>query len=353
MILLCLPTALSFAPPVWRRRASGAFVSARGATTRPMDTKGAQEDIVNNWLQTLHIYPVDYPTTHGLSLDSTVNIELHEKGNRAKQKSSFFQNRCFKIITGILAVALVTRLLCLGTARLDVLAHSASSLLASPSLMVAALAGAGAGSLHTLSGPDHLALLTPLALRVRGPSAAFRTGVFWGSGHVVGQLLLGMGMVLVGRSGIFSNLISAMGVGAFAEQAAVIAVGAVLLLIGCLGIKESREWQDDEEVDAEETFSWKTFGTGMLSGMHPDALLLCLPALALPTRLASFSFLAAFGAGTLAAMGGYTAALHTAARALGQRSIRHISMVASGVAIAVGGAICASAFGVPMLGGFM
>ncbi|CAK9017173.1 unnamed protein product [Durusdinium trenchii] len=51
--------------------------------------------------------------------------------------------------------------------------------------------GAGAGAFHTLSGPDHLAALAPLALRTSGPGKAFRTGVFWGFGHVLGQVLLG------------------------------------------------------------------------------------------------------------------------------------------------------------------
>jgi len=265
--------------------------------------------------------------------------------------------RWTKIGLGGLVVAMATFLLRLGTSRLDVLAHGAASLLASPSLLVSAIAGAGAGSLHTLSGPDHLAALTPLAVRVRGGSgAAFRTGVFWGSGHVLGQLLLGIFLLSISRCHLFSNLVSSLGIGALAERAAALAVGLVLLLIGSLGVKEANEWQEEAEQGVngkENSFTWKTFGTGVLSGMHPDALLLCLPALTLPTNLAAVSYLAAFAAGTLTAMGGYTAAIHSACRALGQRAVRRVSMIASWVAIAVGTAVCGAALGVPLLGGLI
>jgi hypothetical protein len=41
-----------------------------------------------------------------------------------------------------------------------------------------------AGSVHVLSGPDHLAAVAPLA--VRQPRAASRLGLVWGLGHVLG-----------------------------------------------------------------------------------------------------------------------------------------------------------------------
>ena len=43
-------------------------------------------------------------------------------------------------------------------------------------LPTACVAGTGAGLFHSLSGPDHLAALAPLALRTSGPAKAFRTG---------------------------------------------------------------------------------------------------------------------------------------------------------------------------------
>eukprot|EP00439_Symbiodinium_sp_Y106_P061091 s3646_g9.t1 len=179
--------------------------------------------------------------------------------------------------------------------HLECWAASVGSLLslksvAAGSPLLAAGCGAGAGALHTLSGPDHLAALAPLALRVRkGPGAAFRTGMFWGSGH---------------------------------------------------------DWDEDQNQESVQTsFSWKTFGTGMLSGMHPDALLLCLPALTLPTRSAGLIFLASFGAGSMLAMGGYTAALRAACRSLGEESVRKVSILASVMALTLGVGVCASSVG--------
>jgi len=310
--------------------------------------------VVAEMLETLQLFPVqgDNVESNVTSYLASVPTVEHTKVAPAQ---GMLRDRWARITLGVLAVAVATMALRLGTAHLDALAHSASKLLAAPSMLVAAVAGAAAGSLHTLSGPDHLAALTPLALKVRGgPGAAFRTGAFWGSGHVLGQLLLGLGLLALGHCKLFSRVTGLLRVGAIAERAAVMAVGLVLLLIGAMGLKEAQEWQDDAEDGAEEdTFCWKTFGTGVLSGMHPDALLLCLPALALPTRLAGFSFLAAFGAGTLVAMGGYTAALHCACSRLGQPVVRRVSMIASGVAVAVGATVCCTALGVPILGGLM
>jgi len=262
---------------------------------------------------------------------------------------------------GIAVIAVVTALLRSAMLRLDALAHGAASMLAPTGTSWAvATAGAGAGALHALSGPDHLAALAPLSLKVRGgPGAAFRSGVFWGSGHVLGQLFLGLGLLGLGHCSAICSLAASLGLGAMAERAAAAAVGVVLILIGGLGLKEAREWDDGmEEAGGKTTstsseFCLKTLGTGVLSGMHPDALLLCLPALALRSRLAGVAFLTAFGAGTLVAMGGYAAALHSACHAFGDRAVRRISVVSSGVAVVVGAAVCASALGIPLFGALL
>jgi len=252
---------------------------------------------------------------------------------------------CALLVAGGLWLLRVT------TGHLECWATSVGSWLSLKSVAVAspllaAGCGAGAGALHTLSGPDHLAALAPLALRVRkGPGAAFRTGMFWGSGHVAGQLLLGSGLLLLSRSPLF-RFMNSFQFGGLAEQLATLAVGFVLMTIGALGIKESREWDEDQNPESAHTsFSWKTFGTGMLSGMHPDALLLCLPALTLPTRSAGLIFLASFGAGSMLAMGGYTAALRAACRSLGEESVRKVSILASVMALTLGVGVCASSVG--------
>mmetsp|Transcript_46262 Transcript_46262/g.86377 ORF Transcript_46262/g.86377 Transcript_46262/m.86377 type:complete len:334 (+) Transcript_46262:92-1093(+) len=240
-------------------------------------------------------------------------------------------------------------LLRVATGHLETLATAFGSLLslksvAAGSPWLAAACGAGAGALHTLSGPDHLAALAPLALRSRRSGAAFRTGVFWGSGHVAGQVLLGTGLLFVSRCSCFRS--AGMRFGLWAEQLATLAVGVVLMTIGAMGLKESREWDAEQEESGTGTsFSWKTFATGLLSGMHPDALLLCLPALTLPTRSAGLVFLASFGAGSMLAMGGYTAALRAACKSLGDDKVRRVSFLASAMALTLGVGVCASAVG--------
>jgi len=210
---------------------------------------------------------------------------------------------------------------------------------------LAAAWGAGAGAFHSLSGPDHLAALAPLALRTSGPGKAFRTGAFWGFGHVLGQVILGTTFLLLSQCGVL-HCFGSTGVSftRLAEQFASAAVGIILMIIGGMGLKESRDWQTEgSEASPSDSFRWKTFATGMLSGMHPDALLLCLPALTMPTRMAGLVFLTSFGAGSMVAMGGFTAALRAACKSLGERAVRRTSTVASVLALLLGATICASA----------
>lgn len=43
---------------------------------------------------------------------------------------------------------------------------------------------------HVLSGPDHLAAVTPFAIEEK--HKAWRIGLFWGMGHITGMLLIGI-----------------------------------------------------------------------------------------------------------------------------------------------------------------
>ena len=145
------------------------------------------------------------------------------------------------------------------------------------------LGNAGAGAFHTLSGPDHLAALAPLALRTSGPGKAFRTGLdvfcvavgyvmsfhllgfrrflglwpcawssafrelglieefigFWKSHHVtkepccVGRLLPRTSLLLLSQTTQSLQIVQSFGsgsqLGRLAEQMATIAMGAVLM----------------------------------------------------------------------------------------------------------------------------
>ncbi|KAK9666785.1 hypothetical protein RND81_14G211000 [Saponaria officinalis] len=90
-----------------------------------------------------------------------------------------------------------------------------------------------------------------------------------------------------------------------------------------------------------------TFATGIVHGLQPDALMMVLPALALPSRLAGAAFLGMFLVGTVVAMGGYTVFIGSCSEALKDRVPRiteKLTWASSIVAIGLGLAIIISQF---------
>ncbi len=83
-----------------------------------------------------------------------------------------------------------------------------------------ALAGLGAGALHVVSGPDHLAALGPVA--ASAPERAVRLGALWGVGHGIGVLAV----AAIGRIGVEALDLSVLS--GWAE----LAVGFVLIFLG-------------------------------------------------------------------------------------------------------------------------
>lgn len=105
-----------------------------------------------------------------------------------------------------------------------------------------------------------------------------------------------------------------------------------------------------------------TYAVGFLYGLHPDALFVVLPALTLPTALATLSYIVMFVIGTVSAMAGYTLAIGTlefsnairhslvgkaSEAATGNRPwlLQHLSTLASCVAIVVGCFVLLPSFG--------
>lgn len=110
-----------------------------------------------------------------------------------------------------------------------------------------ALAGLGAGALHVVSGPDHLAALGPVA--ASAPERAVRLGALWGVGHGLGVLVV----AAVGRVGIGS-----LGLATLSDWAE-LAVGVVLIL---LGVRAFRARQHDHAAAP----SGSALGVGLLHG---------------------------------------------------------------------------------------
>ncbi|XP_065865886.1 chloroplast protein FOR GROWTH AND FERTILITY 1 [Euphorbia lathyris] len=222
-------------------------------------------------------------------------------------------------------------------------------------LLSSAWTGFLAGCLHTLSGPDHLAALAPLSIgRSRMESAV--VGALWGCGHDAGQLIFGLLFLLL-KDRLHIEIIRTWGTRV---------VGFTLLVIGALGIKEASEvptpcvalengecdvsvYQalETPAVGKKKKIGFATFATGIVHGLQPDALMMVLPALALPSRLAGAAFLIMFLFGTVVAMGSYTVFLGSCSEALKDRIPRiteKLTWISSLVAITLGLAIIVSQF---------
>ncbi|WJX51299.1 Chloroplast protein FOR GROWTH AND FERTILITY 2 [Trifolium repens] len=221
-------------------------------------------------------------------------------------------------------------------------------------LLSSAWTGFFAGCLHTLSGPDHLAALAPLSIgRTRTESAL--VGALWGCGHDAGQLIFGLIFLLL-KDRLHIEIIRTWGTRV---------VGITLLVIGAMGIKEASEVPApcvalengesnvstyeslDSPVVGKKKIGFATFATGIVHGLQPDALMMVLPALALPSRLSGAAFLIMFLFGTVVAMGSYTVFIGSCSQALKDRIPRiteKLTWASSLVAIALGFAIIISQF---------
>ena len=81
------------------------------------------------------------------------------------------------------------------------------------------IAGLIAAMLHVITGPDHLAAVTPFAIESK--RKAWKIGLLWAIGHIVGMLLIGFLFV------IFKNLIPIEKISNHSEQL----VGLTLIVI--------------------------------------------------------------------------------------------------------------------------
>ena len=97
-------------------------------------------------------------------------------------------------------------------------------------LVAATIGGTFAGSLHAVTGPDHLAALLPLSIGRRWWTALY-TGLYWGLGHGIGAGLVGLLAFLV-RGALNLDALSA-----YMEAA----VGISIIIIGANGVREARE----------------------------------------------------------------------------------------------------------------
>lgn len=219
--------------------------------------------------------------------------------------------------------------------------------------MLAALTGFFAGMYHVITGPDHLAAVAPLAVHDR--RAAWRAGMTWAAGHAGGVGIIALVALALREAVPFD----AEGLSGWSERF----VGVVLVGIGLWGLRRALSrrlhthvhqhdghshvhvhlHRGEESHDAaasgshHHTHAALAVGTlhGLAGGSH---FLAVLPALALSTSQAVI-YLAAYGAGTVAAMVVFASLMGYLAVRAGQSGIRWARglMTASSVAaIAIG-----------------
>eukprot|EP00980_Cylindrotheca_fusiformis_P010608 scaffold2361_cov68-Cylindrotheca_fusiformis.AAC.1 len=214
--------------------------------------------------------------------------------------------------------------------------------------------GLFAGGLHAIAGPDHLAALLPRCCGQRWYKAG-KIGALWGMGHGVSATILG-----VLAFGLKAQVQKAPGVKAWlagASHVMEIAVGLSLIVIGGMGMREAREWEDEisnqhNTQSLSAAASDVTGGVaqaqkravifnGLLHGFSWDGAPSLAPALAVATWGGNLAFLSAYAAGTMTTMAITTTLIGEGTRRAGEIFNRpdfpqKLSYVSSLLAIAIG-----------------
>ena len=211
--------------------------------------------------------------------------------------------------------------------------------------MLTIITGALAGFVHVLSGPDHLAAVTPMA--VAGRERGWLAGWTWGFGHASGVVLVAVLAVL-----LRDVLPPIEAISAWSERI----VGVALIAVGLWAFRRSTQMRSTahahgvvshRHIHLQAGPAWlrrlghahASFCLGVLHGIAGSSHFFgVLPALALPSLTASLIYIAAFGAGTVAAMTGFAAAVGTATIRLPNGALpqRAMMMAAATLAITVG-----------------
>lgn len=180
-------------------------------------------------------------------------------------------------------------------------------------------AGIIAAALHVISGPDHLAAVTPFAIESK--KKAWKVGLFWGIGHLTGMLFIGILFL------VFKELIPVEKISEHSEQfVGVILVGLGLWIFfkifkeekkhkhthvhskGNPIIHEHQHKHTSEKVHTHSHPNLKqgniaSLSFGFIHGLAGVAhFLLFLPVIGFSSKLDSVKYIIGFGIGTLIAM---------------------------------------------------
>ena len=184
-------------------------------------------------------------------------------------------------------------------------------------------AGIIAAIFHVITGPDHLAAVTPFA--VESKKKAWKVGLFWGLGHLFGMSLIGVLFIF------FEEYIPIEKISNYSEQL----VGFVLIFIGVWAfyqvfhkknkhqhlhvhsenapvVHKHSHLHDQNEVHHHEhgkkikNSYFTSFSVGILHGLAGVAhFILFLPILGLDSTNAGIQYIIGFALGTVIAMTTY------------------------------------------------
>lgn len=163
--------------------------------------------------------------------------------------------------------------------------------------MLPIISGFIASSLHVVSGPDHLAAVTPLAIESKKKS--WLIGLFWGIGHIFGVLLIG------GLFMLFRDLIPIESISGYSEQI----VGIVLIIIGSWALYNvlKKDKHTHRHTQYYKNSIWASLVVGIIHGLAGVShIIAIIPALALPTNFDAAMYIAGFSFGTILAMVTYS-----------------------------------------------
>ncbi len=185
------------------------------------------------------------------------------------------------------------------------------------------LAGTLASMLHVVSGPDHLAAVTPIVIETK--KSGWKIGFSWGAGHLLGMLIIGVLFM------VFKEYIPVEAISLYSEQL----VAIVLIGVGAWAFyrifnaakthkhphihTEDKPYihihtHEHSHISGHQHTHSKTikqnivssFGIGLLHGFAGVAhFLLLLPILGFNSQLESSQYIIGFAIGTVFAMTAY------------------------------------------------
>ena len=184
-----------------------------------------------------------------------------------------------------------------------------------------------ASILHVISGPDHLAAVTPLA--ISSQSKGWKIGLFWGFGHLIGMLLIGVLFLL------FKEVIPVEKISSYSEQL----VAIILIVVGLWafyrifnekkkhthphthsdGHTHIHTYENNSDAHSHKKEMKQnilsSLSIGFIHGLAGVAhFILLLPVLAFETKTEGIQYISGFAIGTVVAMTVYALILGNIAR---------------------------------------